>query len=85
MLDHASVRGCVPGVAFVGEGDAMLAMFDFCAGVGLGAFAVGEAFGDELGAGVGVAIDFEFEFAFKDDALFALAFEFDEPEDGEDF
>ena len=71
MLDHASVRGCVPGVAFVGEGDAMLAMFDFCAGVG-------------LGAGVGVAIDFEFEFAFKDDALFALAFEFDEPEDGED-
>lgn len=61
----------------------MFAAFDFCSGVGLCAFAVGEAFGVGLGAGVGVAIDFEFE--FKDDALFALALEFDEPESGEDF
>ncbi len=78
-------RVWVPGVAFAGEGDAILATFDFCAGVGLGAFAVAEAFGEGLGAGVGAGVGFEPEVAAAVDPLLSFEFEFEAPDAADGF
>ena len=54
MRVQKSSRGPATTVKGDGDGELLVTIEDFCAGVGE-AVAVGEAFGDGVGAGVGVA------------------------------
>ena len=78
-VQKSSRCGPIPSIAGDGDGELLVTIEDFCAGVGEG-FAVGEAFGEGVRAGVGVAfavdpvdelvlLDFDPAFVLYGDAL----------------